>query len=272
MQDCSKNFRLDGAVALITGAGRGIGEAVARALAGVGAKVMLSDVRRDLLESAVAGIREAGGDAAGVQHDVRDETQWESAVTATIAEFGGLDVLVNNAGIETAALLADCTLDDFSQVMDINVNGVFLGLKHAVRVMRPGGASGRGGSIVNLSSIAGLIGTAGHVAYHASKGAVRTMTKAAAIECAQLQTGIRVNSVHPAIVETDMGLSFIQGFVDLKLAPDYAAAQAAIRAAHPMGRFGQPMDVAHAVIYLASPAAAWMTGSELVIDGGYVAA
>lgn len=273
MQDTSHNhFRLDGQVALVTGAGRGIGEAIAQALAGAGARVMLSDVRTDLLDAAVARITAAGGQAAGVVHDVRDEAQWTAAVAATIERFGCLDVLANNAGIETAALLADCALEDFGHVMGINVNGVFLGLKHAVRAMRPGGASGRGGSIVNLSSVAGIIGTTGHIAYHASKGAVRTMTKAAAVECAQLRTGIRVNSVHPAIVQTEMGSSFIQGLADLKLAPDYASAEAAIQAAHPMGRFGQPADVAQAVVYLASPAAAWVTGTELVIDGGYTAA
>ena len=150
--------------------------------------------------------------------------------------------------------------------MDINVTGVFLGLKHAIGVMKPGA------SIVNLSSVAGLIGTSAHVAYHASKGAVRIMTKAAAVECAQLGTGIRVNSIHPAIVQTDMGTKFIQDFVNLKLAPDYASAEAAIKGAHPLGRFGEPADVAGAVIYLASEAAKWITGSELVLDGGYTAA
>jgi 3alpha(or 20beta)-hydroxysteroid dehydrogenase len=272
MEDSTAAFRMDGQVALVTGAGRGIGEAIALALAGAGAQVMLSDISSPLLNSAVARIKAAGGQVAGVLHDVRDEAQWEQAVAKTIATFGHLDVLVNNAGIETAALIADCTLEDFQQVMNINVAGVFLGIKHAVLAMRLGSAAGRGGSIINLSSVAGLIGTTGHIAYHTSKGAVRTMTKAAAVECAQLQTGIRVNSVHPAIVQTDMGSSFLQGLVDLKLVPDFVTAEAAIKAAHPMGRFGEVTDVANAVLYLASSAAAWATGTELVIDGGYTAA
>ena len=142
---------------------------------------------------------------------------------------------------------------------------MFLGHKHAIRVMKPGS------SIVNLSSVAGIIGTTGHLAYHTSKGAVRLMTKAAAIECAQLGTGIRVNSVHPAIIATEMGTNFIKHFVDLGLAPDYASAETAIKAIHPMG-FGETRDVASAVIFLASDAAKWMTGSELVVDGGLTAA
>jgi len=268
----SKAFGLQGQVALVTGAAQGIGEATALALAEAGARVMVSDQHESRLDAALGRLREAGADAAAMAHDVRDESQWQAVIAATIERFGGLDLLVNNAGVETAALLADCAVEDFRRVMEVNVTGVFLGLKQAVRAMRPGGASGRGGSIVNLSSVAGLIGTSGHVAYHASKGAVRTMSKAAAVECAQLQMGIRVNSIHPAIVETAMGSSFIQGFVDLGLAPDYGAAEAAIRAAHPLGRFGRPDEVAQAVVYLASPAAAWITGTELVLDGGYVAA
>ena len=266
------DFRLDGKTALVTGAGRGIGAAIAEALARCGARVMVSDVQASAAQQTAGRIREAGGQASSVAHDVTDETQWQTAIQATEAAFGGLDVLVNNAGIETAALLTQCTLADFRQVMDVNVTGVFLGLKHAVRAMSPGGSSGRGGSIINMSSVAGMVGTTGHVAYHASKGAVRLMSKAAAVECAQLGTGIRVNSVHPAIVATQMGTNFIQHVVDLKLAPDYATAEAAIKAAHPMGHFGEPADVANAVIYLASAASKWVTGTELVLDGGYPAA
>lgn len=267
MSDVPGLFRLDGKVALVTGAARGIGLAVASALAAAGARVMLTDILDDAGMVAAAGIG-----ASFARHDVTDEAQWEHAVAETVRICSGLDILVNNAGIETAALLTECTVADFQRVVDINVTGVFLGLKHAVRAMRPGGAAGHGGAIVNLSSVAGMIGTSGHIAYHASKGAVRTMTKAAAIECAQLQTGIRVNSVHPAIIETEMGTSFVQGFVDLKLTADYATAEAGIRAAHPLGCFGMANDVAAAVLYLASPAARWVTGTELVVDGGYLAA
>ena len=264
MADYGKSFRLDGKVALISGAARGIGAAIAEALAQCGAAVLITDILEKEGRETVAKIKQAGGKAEFQKHDVTSEPQWEAAVAAAVKVFGKLDVLVNNAGIETAALLSQCTLDDFRRVMDVNVNGVFLGLKHAVRVMKPGS------SIVNLSSVAGLIGTTGHIAYHTSKGAVRLMSKAAAVECAQLGTGIRVNSVHPAIVQTDMGTNFIKHAVELGLAPDFATAEAAFKAGHLLG-FGAPADVANAVIYLASDAAKWVTGTELVLDGGYTA-
>ena len=262
--DYSKKFRLDGKAALVTGAARGIGAAVAEALAGAGAAVLVTDLLEKEGRATVERIRKAGGKAEFLRHDVTDEKQWEAAVAAAVKAFGKLDVLVNNAGIETAALLSQCTLEDFSNVMKVNVNGVFLGHKHAVRAMKPGS------SIVNLSSVAGLIGTTGHIAYHTSKGAVRLMSKAAAVECAQLGMGIRVNSVYPAIVKTEMGTNFIQHAVDLGLVPDYAAAEAAFKAGHLLG-FGETADVAAAILFLASDAARWITGTELVLDGGYTA-
>ncbi|MES2681986.1 MAG: glucose 1-dehydrogenase [Pseudomonadota bacterium] len=270
MHDYQKASRLDGKAALVTGGGGGIGAEAARALAQMGAAVLITDVAEAAGRATVEAINKAGGRAAFFKHDVTDEKQWEAATAAIIQQFGSYDILLNNAGIETAALLTQCTLEDFKRVQDVNVNGVFLGIKHAVRAMAPGGAAGKGGSIINLSSVAGLIGTSGHIAYHASKGAVRLLSKAAAVECAQLGTGIRVNSIHPAIVRTEMGDNFIKHFVDLGLAPDVATADAALKAAHLLG-FGAPPDVASAVIYLASDAARWITGSELVLDGGFTA-
>lgn len=272
MAESSVNFRLDGEIALVTGAARGIGAAVARALAEAGAAVMVTDVSEDAGKATAAAIAAAGGRAGFVRHDVTDEAEWRAAVARTVEAFGGLTCVVNNAGIETASLIADCDLADFRRVMAVNVDGVFLGVREAVRAMRPGGAAGRGGSIINLSSVAGLIGTPAHIAYHTSKGAVRLMTKAAAIECAALKYGIRVNSVHPAIVQTDMGESFVKDFVDLGLSPDMETARAAFLAATPMGCFGHVSDIAGAVVYLASPAARWVTGAEMVLDGGYTAA
>lgn len=271
MSEHGKAFRLDGKTALVSGAARGIGAAIAETLAQAGASVLITDVQERVGQETVERIRRGGGQAAFFKHDVTVEAEWAAAIAQAEKTFGPLEILVNNAGIETAALLAQCELSDFQQVMNVNVNGVFLGLKHAVRAMSPGGSSGRAGAIINLSSVAGLIGTTGHIAYHTSKGAVRLMTKAAAVECAQLGTGIRVNSVHPAIVGTEMGTNFIKHFVDLKLAPDYATAEGAIKAAHILGGFGEPNDVANAVLYLASPAAKWITGTELVLDGGYTA-
>lgn len=259
-------FSLEGKVALVTGGARGIGAEVARALVQCGAAVLITDILENLGQQTANDINASGGKAAFLKQDVTSESDWESAAKHAIVQFGSLDILVNNAGIEEAAMIKDYEVDAFRKLMDINVTGVFLGLKHAIRVMKPGS------SIINLSSVAGLIGTSGHIAYHASKGAVRLMTKAAAVECAQLGTGIRVNSIHPAIVQTDMGTSFVRDFVDLKMMPDYATAEAAFKSAHPIGRFGAPSDIAGAVVYLASDATQWMTGSELVIDGGFTAA
>lgn len=263
--DYTQAFRLDGKVALVTGAARGIGATVCEALAQAGAAVFLTDVLDKPLAETVERLRKTGAKVGSLRHDVTVEADWAAAVAACVQQFGKLDILINNAGIETAALITQCEVEDFRRVMDVNVTGVFLGHKHALRVMKAGS------SIVNLSSVAGIIGTTGHVAYHASKGAVRLMTKAAAVECAQLGTGVRVNSIHPAIIGTEMGTNFIQHFVDLGLAPDYATAEGAIKAIHPMG-FGETRDVASAVIFLASDAAKWMTGSELVVDGGLTAA
>ncbi|MGH8446403.1 MAG: SDR family NAD(P)-dependent oxidoreductase [Solimonas sp.] len=273
MTDYGKLFRLDGKVALVSGGARGIGAEIAIALAQAGAKVLVTDVADGGGKATAQAIHKAGGSADVCVHDVTDESQWEAAVALAVHRFGRLDILINNAGIETAALLTQCTVDDFRRVMDVNVTGVFLGVKHGMRAMAAPQANGggKGGVIINMSSVAGLVGTTGHVSYHTAKGAVRLLTKAAAVECAQLGTGIRVNSVHPAIVATEMGTNFIQHFVDLGLAPDYATAEGAIKAAHPIGRFGEPSDVASAVIYLASDAAKWVTGTEMVLDGGYTA-
>jgi NAD(P)-dependent dehydrogenase (short-subunit alcohol dehydrogenase family) len=270
MSDHLQNFRLDDRVALVTGAARGLGAQIAEALASVGARVMLTDVLTDALEATTEALATADAKVAFRRHDVTQEADWVSAMQATLTRFGRLDVVVNNAGIETAALFADCELVDFRRTMAINVDGVFLGIKHAVRAMRPGGGAGRGGSIVNLSSAAGLVGVPTLGAYCASKGAVRLMTKAAAVECARLGYGIRVNSVHPGIVKTEMGSNVVRNFARLGLAPDEAAADAFISSMHPLG-YGQPADVAHAVIYLASNASRWTTGAEIVLDGGATA-
>ncbi len=269
--DYARASRVDGKVALITGAARGLGAEMARALAAAGARVVVSDVLEPAGRETVAEIAAAGGEADFLRLDTTQEAQWEAAVAATIARFGGLDVLVNNAGIERLQFITETTVEDFRQVMDVNVTGVFLGCKHAVRAMRPGGPAGRGGSIVNLSSVAGLVGCIGLNSYCASKGAVRLLTKSVAVECGQLKLGVRCNSVHPGLVWTAMGRDLLQHFVDLKLAPDTAAAQKAFEAAIPAGHLGAPSDIAAAVVYLASDAARWVTGAEFTIDGGYTA-
>jgi 3alpha(or 20beta)-hydroxysteroid dehydrogenase len=258
-------FKLNGKIAIVTGGARGIGAAIGEAFVHAGATVVVTDVLSDLGRSTAATLGANGGRAEFLAHDVTKEEQWMGIIETVVKRHGRLDILVNNAGIETAALITKCEVEDFRRVMDVNVTGVFLGHKHAIPVMKSGA------SIINLSSVAGIIGTPAHIAYHTSKGAVRIMTKAAAIECAQLGTGIRVNSLHPAIIETDMGASFVKDFADLGLVPTLEAAEATIKALHPLG-FGKPRDVAAAALFLASEAARWISGAEIVIDGGLTAA
>ena len=265
------DFRLDGRVALVSGGASGIGLECARALTLAGCSVMLSDLRDTEGQAVTDDINAAGGNAAYTHLDVTREDQWVRAIDETLALFGGLDVLVNNAGIEIVAPLVDTLHADFRKVMCVNVDGVFLGCKHAVSAMRPGGKAGRGGSIVNLSSIAGKRGVSFLSAYGTSKGAVKLLTKDVAIECAQLGYGIRCNSVHPGVVLTGMADGFFEQHKALGVADTIQGVQAAFEAAHPMGHFGTTRDVANAVRFLASPASAWITGAELSVDGGWAA-
>ncbi len=260
-------FRVDGKVALVTGGARGLGAVIAATLVEAGAKVIVTDVLSDEGAQTVARL---GDNALFVRLDVTQEAEWEAAIATALKRFGRLDILVNNAGIEITRLFADITLEEFNKTMSVNSTGTFLGIKHAIRTMRPGGASGHGGSIVNVSSVSGLMGSVGLGSYCASKGSVRLMTKAAAVECARLNYGIRVNSVHPAVVKTDMGTALINDYVRMGMFPDAAAAEKAFVNAQPLG-LGLPQDIASGVCYLASEAARWMTGTELVLDGGLMA-
>jgi NAD(P)-dependent dehydrogenase (short-subunit alcohol dehydrogenase family) len=225
-------------------------------LAEEGAQVAVTDINEEAGREAVAALTAEGHAAAFFEHDVASEADWERVVDEVQETFGAPDVLVNNAGIYQIAPLDDMSVADWRRLMDINVTGVFLGMKHCTPGMREQG----GGSVVNLSSVAGLIGLSGHTAYGASKGAVRTMTKDAAMELAA--DGIRVNSVHPAYIDTQMADygAEVQG-----------ATKEELDAMHPIGHMGEPEDVAYAVTYLASDESKFMTGSELVLDGGFTA-
>jgi len=256
--------KLAGRVALVTGGARGLGAAAARALAGVGAKVVVSDIG-DGTETAAS----IGG--AYVKHDVTSEPDWVAAVAFTKKTFGGLDILVNNAGIFWVRPIAMTTLEEFKRMQAVNVDGVFLGMKHAIPVIAERSQQWEGGgSIVNISSVAGLVGSANLISYNASKGAVRLMTKSAALECAEQKLKIRVNSVHPGMIDTDM----MRGAATLmaKVAgTDLDTERARMAKRHPLGRVGKDTDVADAVLFLASDASAFMTGSEVVVDGGMTA-
>jgi len=255
---------LEGRVALVTGAARGIGAATARALAEAGAKVVVSDVG-----DGVAAASEIGG--AYTKHDVTSEQEWIAAVAFAKKTFGGLDILVNNAGVFWQKPIAGTSLEDFRRMQQVNVEGVFLGLKHSIPAIAERGPKWEGGgSIINLSSIAGLVGAPLTLAYNASKGAVRLMTKAAALECAEAGMQVRVNSVHPGIIDTPM-MAKAASDIGARTGEDADATLSRMAARHPMGRLGRDTDIANAVKFLASDAAGFMTGSELVVDGGMTA-
>lgn len=262
---------LAGKVALITGAARGLGAEIAATFARAGAAVMIADILEDQGRQTAAAIKANGGRAAFIRQDVTREADWETAVAETVRQLGGLDIVVNNAGIEICALVENTELKDFQRILDINVTGVFLGLKAACKAMKPGGAAGRGGAIINLSSVAGLRGFSGLSAYCGSKGAVKLLTKAAAVEFGFMNYGIRVNSIHPGLIPTDMGNAVLKGFVAAGLGKDAAAVQQAFERGTPLGMKGAPSDIAKAALFLASDQSPWVTGAELVVDGGTTA-
>ena len=249
-------MRVAGKVALISGGARGIGAASARLLVREGAAVVIADLLETEGRQTEAEIAEAGGQVFFIRLDVTSEEDWQAAVRATVAHYGKLDVLVNNAGISHRTGVEETDVDAWDRVMDVNVKGVFLGTKAAIPEMRKAG----GGSIINISSIYGIVGSTTSAAYHASKGAVRIFTKSTAIQYAG--DGIRVNSVHPGFVDTPMTEQF---HADQQVMQDRLART-------PIGRLGIPEDIASGILYLASDESSFVTGSELVIDGGMTAA
>jgi NAD(P)-dependent dehydrogenase (short-subunit alcohol dehydrogenase family) len=249
-------MRLAGKVALISGGARGMGAAEARLFAHEGARVVIADVLETAAQKVAADIESAGGAAIAVRLDVTREADWQQAVATAESRFGALHILVNNAGVGSHGKVEDTSVEDWNRVMDINAKGVFLGSKAAIPAMRRAG----GGSIINISSQLGLVGVDNSSPqYQASKGAVRLLTKATAIQYAA--EGIRANSVHPGPVETPM--------TEARRSDPQAYKLTVSRI--PLGRYGQPSDVANGVLYLASDESAWVTGSELVIDGGWTA-
>jgi len=250
-------MRLENKVAFISGGARGMGACEARLFAAEGARVVIGDVLRAEGEGLAAEIGETGGECLFVELDVTSQTQWDSAVAATVQRFGRLDILVNNAGVGARNVLVENTsVEDWDQVMDINAKGVFLGTKAAIPDMRRSGS----GSIVNISSQLGLVGVDNSSPqYQASKGAVRLFTKSTAIQYAA--DGIRANSVHPGPIVTPM--------TESSRADDERHQVTIDRI--PLGRYGEPEEVAYGVLFLASDESSFMTGSELVIDGGWTA-
>jgi 3(or 17)beta-hydroxysteroid dehydrogenase len=253
--------RLRGKSAIVTGGALGIGRACALRLAEEGAAVAVTDVDAAGGSVVVEEIQRRGGDAIFVRQDVADEAGWAEVMRAVTEQYQRIDVLVNNAGVALAKDVEHTSLEEWRRLMSINLDGVFLGTKHAIQVMKPN----RSGSIINLSSIEGLIGDPNLAAYNASKGGVRLLTKSAALYCAKSGYSIRVNSVHPGYIWTPMVENF------LKSQGDVAAGRKMLDSLHPIGHVGEPDDIAYGVLYLASEESKFVTGTELVIDGGYTA-
>ena len=255
-------MRLENRVALITGAAHGIrdelmgfGGASAWLFAEEGARVVLTDIDVESGERTVAQMRDAGHDVMFRRLDVTDEGEWQEVVDATVSEYGGLNVLVNNAGTGGRPTVEETTEEIWQGQMDVHAKGVFLGTKHSIPLMRAAG----GGSIINISSIYGIVGSIGSTAYHAGKGASRIFTKSAAIQLAK--DGIRVNSVHPGFMMTPMTRPGVEEEGRLNFMLDRI----------PMGRMGDAMEIARGILFLASDESSYITGSELVIDGGMTA-
>ncbi len=251
--------RVKGKVAIITGGAGGLGSAEASLLAKEGAKVVVTDINEAAVKKIAGTINRRGGKALFLKHDVTIEAAWRMVMDRTLEEFGRLDVLVNNAGVIFYKKIEETSLAEWRRLMSINLDGVFLGTRFAIEAMKKTG----GGSIINISSVAGLIGNPDASAYHASKGGVRLFTKAAAIECSQAGYGynIRVNSIYPGVINTAMADPLKQDINKYNTALSW----------HPIGHFGEPEDVAYGVLYLASDESKFLTGSELVIDGGWTA-
>lgn len=255
--------RLEGKVAIVTGASGGIGAATARLFAREGAKVVVADMKVAEGREVAEDIKLDGGEATFISLDVTKESDWQDLISKTIEKYGKLNILVNNAGVSLGKRIAETSLEDWNWVMDVNATGVFLGTKYAIETMKDNGELC---SIINRSSVAAMIGEPELPAYCASKGAVRSFTKSAALTCGEAGYKIRVNSVHPGYVPTKMTEKEAR---DLGMPPGEYFEK--VGEMHPIGHIGDPTDIAYGDLYLASDESKWVTGSELVIDGGYSA-
>lgn len=250
--------RVEGKVALVTGAANGIGRGAAMVLAREGAKIVATDLQDENGESLLRVLRAAGCESEYYHHDVTSEEDWQSVVAQTRARFGRLDVLVNNAGIGLSGPVVDMSLADWKRQVAVNLDGVFLGVKHSLPLMRQGG----GGSIINVSSIAGIKASPNVSGYCATKGGVRLFTKSVALECAAAKDGVRVNSLHPGITETAVE-DGSNGGRERGPTLDKLTERAV-----PLGYKAAPEDIANGILWLASDESRYVTGTELVIDGG----
>jgi 3alpha(or 20beta)-hydroxysteroid dehydrogenase len=252
-------FSLVGRNAYVTGGATGIGAATAAALAAAGASVMIGDIDE------VAG---KASEFGFVKHDVCSEADWEAATAAVNAELGGYDILINNAGIEISGLMIDFNVADLRRMLEVNVVGTSLGVKHAFRAMKPGGPAGKGGAIVNIASVAATIPFPGISGYSATKSAVDRLTRVAAVESGKLGYGVRVNCVYPGLVPTAMGSKLAADMAEIGLWPSAEAAVGDVIGLTPLGRLGEVSDMADSIVFLCSDAARFITGTGLSVDGG----
>jgi 3alpha(or 20beta)-hydroxysteroid dehydrogenase len=256
---------LTGRTALVTGGAQGLGEGMAHALAQAGARVVVADLQDDLGEK----VAESLGEGHGFVHlDVTDEASWDNAVVAAASDFGGLDILVNNAGVEISSLITDVDPHSISTMLNVNILGTALGIKHGLRAMRPEGVAGKGGSIINISSVAATIAFPGISIYSATKSAVDRLTRVSAMEAGKLGYGVRVNCVYPGLVPTAMGAGLANDMAALGLFESPEAAVGAVVELTPSGRLGEVADMADAVVFLASDASRFINGVGLPVDGG----
>lgn len=258
-------FDLTGRKALVTGAAQGLGEGMAQALAAAGAHVVVADVQDEVGPK----VAEALGEGHGFVHlDVTDDASWEAAVASAVEQLGGLDIVVNNAGVEITSLIVDLDPDAVRTQLHVNLLGTALGIKHAFRAMRPGGAAGAGGAVVNVSSVAATIAFPGIGVYSATKSGVDRLTRVAAMEAGKLGYGVRVNCIYPGLVPTAMGVGLANDVAAIGLFPSPEEAVGAVIDLTPSGRLGEVADMADAVVFLASDAARFITGAGLPVDGG----
>jgi len=265
-----KKFDLAGRHALVTGGAQGLGAGMAAALAEAGAAVMIADVQDGKGRDTAGELARTGAKTGFTHLDVTNESDWESAVAATIAKLGGFDILINNAGIEVTALVIDIEPQSLRKMLDVNIVGTCLGMKHAFRAMRPEGAAGKGGAIVNISSVAATIAFPSIAAYSGTKSAVDRMTRVAAAEAGRLGYGVRVNCLYPGLVATEMGLKLASDIVAIGLAPDVPAAVGNVIGQTPLGRLGNVEDMADAAVFLCTDAARFITGIGLPVYCGMV--
>jgi len=262
--------RVDGKVAIVTGAARGIGAQTAKLLAEAGAAaVVVTDLREELGQGVAETIAQAGAKSLFLRQDTTSEADWERVVGETVKRFGGLNILVNNAGIYSYAKLEEMTVEQYDALSNVNLKGVFLGTKHAIRAMKAIPKGAESGAIVNLSSVAGLVGSPLSAVYSMTKGGVRLLTKSTALEVAQLGYNIRCNSIHPGVIDTDMAGLVVQRWESAGVGANEV--RGFLTNLHPLGRLGQPIDIARGILFLASSDSSFMTGSELVVDGGWTA-